>query len=91
MPSSRDLPDPGIEPTSLTSPALAGRFFTTSTSWEVHSNSAFSNLPVIYLLHLLSNASHYNISSAQVRIFVCLPSAYNRAWHSVDPQQILAE
>ena len=23
-----DLPDPGIEPTSLASPALAGRFFT---------------------------------------------------------------
>ena len=29
-----DLPDPGIEPTSLTCPALAGRFFTTSATWE---------------------------------------------------------
>ena len=29
IPSSRDLPDPGIEPESLTSPALAGGFFTT--------------------------------------------------------------
>ena len=28
------LPDPGIEPASLMSPALAGRFFTTSTTWE---------------------------------------------------------
>ena len=28
------LPDPGIEPTSLTFPALAGGFFTTSTTWE---------------------------------------------------------
>ena len=28
-----DLPDPGIEPTSLTSPALAGEFFTTSATW----------------------------------------------------------
>ena len=27
-----DLPDPGIEPTSLLSPALAGRFFTISTT-----------------------------------------------------------
>ena len=27
FPASRDLPDPGIEPTSLVSPALAGRFF----------------------------------------------------------------
>ena len=29
-----DLPNPGIEPMSLTSPALEGRFFTTSTTWE---------------------------------------------------------
>ena len=29
-----DLPDPGIEPASLMSPALAGRSFTTSTTWE---------------------------------------------------------
>ena len=31
-----DLPHPGIEPTSLTSPALAGRFFTTSATWKAH-------------------------------------------------------
>ena len=30
------LPDPAIEPTSLTSPALAGRFFTTSATWEAY-------------------------------------------------------
>ena len=30
IPSPGDLPDPGIELTSLTSPALAGRFFTPS-------------------------------------------------------------
>ena len=34
FPSPGDLPDPGIEPTSLASPALAGRFFTTSATWE---------------------------------------------------------
>ena len=32
-PTPGDLPDPGIKPTFLTSPALAGRFFTTSTTW----------------------------------------------------------
>ena len=32
-----DLLDPGIEPTSVTTPALAGRFFTTSTTWEAPS------------------------------------------------------
>ena len=31
-----DLPDPGIKPPFLTSPALAGRFFTSSTTWEAH-------------------------------------------------------
>ena len=35
MPSSRDRPHPGIEQVSLISPALAGRFFTTSTTWEI--------------------------------------------------------
>ena len=29
-----DLPDSGIKPASLASPALAGRFFTTTTTWE---------------------------------------------------------
>ena len=29
-----DLPSPGIEPMSLMPPALAGRFFTTSATWE---------------------------------------------------------
>ena len=29
-----DLPDPGIEPESLMSPALAGVFFTTCATWE---------------------------------------------------------
>ena len=33
-PPPGDLPDPGIKPMSLASPALAGRFFTTSTTWE---------------------------------------------------------
>ena len=33
-PPPGDLPNPGIEPPSLKSPALAGRFFTTSATWE---------------------------------------------------------
>ena len=37
MPSSRGIfPYPGIEPASLTSPALAGKFFTTRATWEAH-------------------------------------------------------
>ena len=34
FPTPGDLPDPWIKPTSLVSPALAGRFFTTSATWE---------------------------------------------------------
>ena len=34
FPSPGDFPNPGIEPSSLTSPALAGGFFTTSATWE---------------------------------------------------------
>ena len=33
-PPPGDLPKPGIEPMSLMSPALAGRFLTTSTTWK---------------------------------------------------------
>ena len=34
FPPLGDLPDPGIEPTSFTSPVLAGMFFITSTTRE---------------------------------------------------------
>jgi len=33
-PPPGDLPNPGIEPRYLMSPALAGGFFTTSITWE---------------------------------------------------------
>ena len=35
---SGNLSDPGIEPLSLMSPALAGRFFTPSATWEALPN-----------------------------------------------------
>ena len=36
-PPPGDLPDPGMEPRSLTSPALASGFFTTCATWEAQS------------------------------------------------------
>ena len=33
------LPNSGIEPISLMSPALAVRFFTTSATWETHTHT----------------------------------------------------
>ena len=35
FPPPGDLPDPGIELKSLASPALAGKFLATSTTWEI--------------------------------------------------------
>ena len=46
MPSSGDLPDPGIKPASLMSPALAGGFFTTSATWEA---PYIVKMPFLYL------------------------------------------
>ena len=52
FPSPGDLPHPGIKPISLMSPALAGKFFTTSTTWE-----AFNNLTIFcfyfFLLYII--------------------------------------
>ena len=35
-PPPRDLPDSGVKPKSLVPPALANRFFTTSSTWEAY-------------------------------------------------------
>ena len=44
-----DLPDWGIKPVSLMSPALADRFFTTSTTWEAHEwNITFKNCESLF-------------------------------------------
>ena len=50
-----DLPDTGIEPMSLMSPALAGGFFTTGTTWE----APFLILSVVIYSYLL----HFNIKT----------------------------
>ena len=49
-----DLPHPGIEPMSLTSPAWAGGFFTNSAIWEAPLSRGFSN-------HY-SNSGHHRLA-----------------------------
>ena len=51
IPFSRDLPDPGIEPMSLMTPALAGGFFTTSATWE-SLEQCLINIHISYYYHL---------------------------------------
>ena len=43
FPSPGDCPYPGIEPASLSSPASAGGFFTTSATWEAQEPQGESN------------------------------------------------
>ena len=63
FPSPGDLPDPGVEPTSLMSPALAGRFFTTNTTWKALRHTLYlininnSSMALSYFLSI-SNSEH---------------------------------
>ena len=41
FPSPGDLPNPGIKPASLMSPALVDGFFTTSATWKTHEHRLF--------------------------------------------------
>ena len=56
-----DLPNPGIEPASLTSPALAGQLFTTSTTQEALLNGLpnSSFLTTQYILKILTCKSNH--------------------------------
>ena len=64
FPPPHDFSPPGIEPLSLVSPALAGRFFTTNATWEA---------PPYYspLIFISSDTSNYIGSS-----FIFPPSPF---------------
>ena len=53
FPSPGDLLDPGIEPASLVPPAVAGGFFTTSTSGEAHPPLQLKRKHINLCKHLL--------------------------------------
>ena len=83
-PPPGNLPDPGIEPTSLMSPALAGRFFTTSATWEalsylfsLHDSCTFivlywclSSLPVSASSLVLLSQSCFGSSGSFVFLYM---------------------
>ena len=68
-PPPGDLPNPGIKLASLTFPALAGSFFTTSTTWEAQSgspnSSQFLTISIVQssLIQLLSQNSPSHTTS----------------------------
>ena len=60
FPPSRDLPDPGIELTSLTSPALAGRFFTTAPPGKLFNSNSITQISAVVSgsISLIQTFSH---------------------------------
>ena len=78
FPPPGDLPNPGIKPASLMSPALASKFFTTSATWETPS----LHHSCIYLKIWLSFKSSLNWwhhlrfpqHSARVWVLPCPPT-----------------
>ena len=65
LPSPRALPKPGVKHTSLMSPALAGRFFTTNATWEALSPSCrrsihwvFCRRSIHWIFTVISTLAH---------------------------------
>ena len=81
-----DLPNPGMEPLSLMSPVLAGRFFTTSATGEAHKstiphykNQKMKSPPNIHTLKCL--LSHRTMVNARKWAVTCI---FLAASHSRD-------
>ena len=71
MPPPGDLPDPGIKPRSLRSPALRGGFFTTNTSWKA-----------LFVLYAELKQAQPDISLSQLMFDLanCITYRCNQIW-----------
>ena len=82
-PPPEDLPDPGIEPVSLMSSAVGGGFFTTSTTWDIKSESevAQSCLTLCNPMDCsLPGSSVYGIFQARVLEWVAISFFGGSSW-----------
>ena len=70
FPSPGDLPNLGIEPASLTSPALADGFFTTSATWEaqhkVRSDQSLSRVWLFATPWITAHQASLSITNSRV-------------------------
>ena len=67
-PSLGDLPNPGVKPVSLMFPALAGRFFTTSATWEAQ----ITGYPKVWKVgNLYSSAWSHLLSHKVIWLVLC--------------------
>ena len=100
LPSPGHLPDPGIKLTSPMSLALAGRFFTTSATWEVHLHPPHPRSLILQIHSLFFDLLHetypcltllyislinWNFSSMRIGNFASF-SQSETAWHKIDSQ-----
>ena len=74
FPPPRDLPDPRIEPTS---PALAGRFFTTSAAWKALEalKGPYSGTSGVTSSALMRGSLHHEQVWKHKPSFYCVPPA----------------
>ena len=79
--SPGDLPDPGVEPGSLMSPALAGGFFTTSATWVAQEDSKGQRKQWPKILELKCSGDFFVFS-------FCLTYARLRAGEDSKPEML---
>ena len=82
--SPRDLPNPGIEPVSLATPALAGGFFATSANWEAYIYIYIYTYIYIHVLNFFSIIGYYKILNivpcAIIRSLLLILLTYNSVY-----------
>ena len=81
FPSPGHLPDPGIKTASLTSPALTGGFFSTSTTWEAPQKASQS---VIHSLSHVWLCDPTDCSTPGFPVYHQLPKLAQTHVHQVD-------
>jgi len=83
-PPPGDLPNSGIKPASLTSPALSGRFFITSSIWEALSSWAgrpnLLNHTTNSYLDSSQSLSKFHAVYLKLLLFICNSSFRYTAW-----------
>ena len=86
IPPPGNLSEPGMEPESLVSPALASGLFTTSTTWEAQTQHSihFTNLPWCCLLPPLECQLHSYRDFFLLCVQFCIPLPRSpSAWQAV--------
>ena len=94
-PPPQDLSNPGIKPASLTSPVLAGRFFTTCTTWKVHTSRYDSCKPFSFSsLPSLLDCYDYTCFKGKVnlgleKLILCWLGVPEQSWQSSENKELV--